>query len=158
MHIKFNHLLTFAVILLAIVAYLSVSRPLHFEQQREQREQVVKERLTIIREAAERYYADSGHYASSFDQLVSGHYLADSLRIIPYSGGEAFHLSTAIHPTPLGDDESLMECGAEYVQYLKGLPEEEVNVLTEQALNRGAYPGVCIGSLTENNHNAGNWE
>jgi hypothetical protein len=158
MHIKLNHLLTFAVILLAVVAYLSVSRPLRFEEQREQREQTVKERLAIIRNAAERYHADSGHYASSFDQLVGARYLVDSLRIIPFSDGETFHLSAIIRTTPLGGDESLMECGAEYAQYLKGLPEEEVSALTEEALTRGAYPGVCIGSLTENNHNAGNWE
>ena len=158
MHIKTNHLLTFAILLLAVIAYLSVSRPLRFEDQRKEREQVVKVRLLTIRNAAEHYRADSGHYANSFDQLVNAHYLTDSLRFVPYSDGEPFHLAAAIQTTMLGEDEPLMECGAEYSQYLKGLAEDEVSRLTEQAVERGAYPGLCIGSLTENNHNAGNWE
>ena len=158
MHIKTNHLLTFAILLLAIIAYLSISRPLRFEDQRKEREQGVKERLLTIRNAAEHFRTDSGHYANTFDQLVSAHYLADSLRFVPYSDGESFSLRAVIQTNALGDDEPLMECGAEYAQYLKGLAEDEVTSLTEQALERGAYPGLCIGSLTENNHNAGNWE
>ena len=158
MRIKTNHLLTLAILLLALVAYMSVSRPLRFEDQRKERELTVKQRLTAIREAAERYRSDSGRYASRFDQLVDARYLADSLRFIPYSPDEAFTLKTSIQTNPLGEEEPLMECGAEYTQYLRGLPDEEVQALTEKALAQGEYPGLRIGSLTENNHNAGNWE
>ena len=38
MHIRTNHLLTLAILLLAVIAYLSVSRPLRFDDQRKERE------------------------------------------------------------------------------------------------------------------------
>lgn len=158
MHIRTNHLLTLAILLLAVVAYLSVARPLRFDDQRQERERTVQQRLKAIREAAESYRADSGRYASTFDELVAGRYLADSLRLIPYSGGEQFTLKTSLQTNAVGEEEPLMECSAGYAQYLKGLPEEQVQALTEKTLSEGAYPGLRIGSLSENNHNAGNWE
>lgn len=158
MHIRTNHLLTLAILLLAVIAYLSVSRPLRFDDQRKEREQTVQQRLVAIREAAEHYRADSGRYARLLEELVEARYLADSLRFIPYSQGETFSLKTSLLTNALGEEEPLMECGAEYAQYLKGLSEEEITALTEKTLAQGAFPGLRIGSLSENNQNAGNWE
>ena len=40
-----------------------------------------------------------------------------------------------------------MECGAQYQQYLKGLNENSVANLIEEANNTGQYPGVKIETL-----------
>ena len=37
-----------------------------------------------------------------------------------------------------------MECGAQYQQYLKGLNENDITNLIEEANKRGEYPGMKI--------------
>ena len=52
----------------------------------------------------------------------------------------------------------LMECGAQYQQYLNGLDENSIANLVEAANEAGLYPGLKIGDLITPNNNAGNWE
>ena len=51
-----------------------------------------------------------------------------------------------------------MECRAYYEDYLKGLDEDYISELKENALSRGAFPGVKFGDLTSPSDNRGNWE
>jgi hypothetical protein len=52
----------------------------------------------------------------------------------------------------------LMECGAQYQQYLNGLDRNAVANLIETANKAGDYPGLRIGRLDQANGNAGSWE
>ena len=158
MRIKRNHILIACVVALAAACIWSVSRPLRFQRQCEKRETVVKERLLKIRQAEERYLQAQGEYAPDFATLIQGGYLADSLQYVPYSDGEPFDLAASAAITRSGKVVPLMQCGALYHQYLKGLDENSIGNLTEAADAAGRYPGLKIGDLTQDNGNSGNWE
>lgn len=51
-----------------------------------------------------------------------------------------------------------MECGTQYAVYLNGMDEKQIKDITEEANNRGDFPGLKIGDITTPNDNAGNWE
>lgn len=57
-----------------------------------------------------------------------------------------------------GRQVPVMQCGATYDQYLKGLDGNAVANLTEKANMGGRFPGLMIGDITQPNENAGNWE
>lgn len=151
-------ILAAAVALLAYLCIDSIAAPVRFDGERERRETAVKHRLMIIRSAEERYLRANGQYCGSLDTLVNGGWLTDSLRHIPYSDGKDFRLSTATAMSRKGKPVPLMECGAEYADYLDGLDGNAVEQLAGEAYASGRYPGLRIGSLTELNENAGNWE
>lgn len=143
---------------LAIMCFLSVYKPMMFDKEREVREKAVKERLVTIRKAEERYRKAYGTYTGDFAVLVKKGYIADSLQFIPYSGGEKFELSATTAIGKSGQQTPLMECGAQYHQYLNGLDGNSIANLIEAADNSGRYPGLKIGDITKSNNNAGNWE
>ena len=84
--------------------------------------------------------------------------MADSLQYIPYSDGERFSLSATTVITKSGQQMPLMECGAQYQQYLNGLDENSIPNRVEAAYEAGLYPGLKIADLITPNNNAGNWE
>ncbi len=158
MRIRHNYILALCAVALAVACVWSVSRPLRFNQEREERETAVKQRLLTIRSAEERYCAQKGEYAADFATLIAAGLLPDSLQFVPYSDGEPFDLSTSARITKSGKVVPLMQCGAQYHQYLKGLDDNSVGNLTDAADAAGRYPGLKVGDLTEDNGNAGNWE
>lgn len=151
-------LLAASVLMLVALCVLSVSSPMRFDRERGAREAAVRQRLVKIRAAEEAYRASHGAYTGSFDVLVSSGLLADSLRLIPYSQGEAFALQVSSFTGSSGRQAPLMECGAQYAQYLRGLDSDAIASLTDEAMAAGRFPGLKIGSLEEPNNNAGNWE
>lgn len=153
-----KYLLTLCVLALAVLCFLSVYSPLRFEEQQARREREVKERLVKIRQAEECYRKQNGIYTGDFKELVSGGLLADSLTFIPYSDGERFELSVTTITEKSGREVPLMECGAQYQQYLNGLDRNAVANLIETANKAGDYPGLRIGRLDQANGNAGSWE
>lgn len=153
-----NYILTFCVLALLAVCFLSIYKPIRFDEQRAMREQVVKERLVKIRLAEETYRKQHGVYAGQFKTLIQEGLLADSLTRIPFSQNEQFELAATVEIKGSGKQQALMECGAHYHQYLDGLDENSIANLTETADREGRYPGLRIGNLTTNNNNAGNWE
>ena len=156
--IRNNFILTLCVLALVVVCVLSIYQPMRFDEQRTKREQAVKERLIKIRQAEERYRKATGSYAGNFQTLTKSGLLADSLTLIPYSDGERFELSATLKIEKSGREVPLMECGAQYHQYLNGLDENSIANLIEAASNQGSYPGLRIGDLNIPNNNAGNWE
>lgn len=156
--LKNNHILTACVMALSIICYLSIKRPMMFEEERKQRENAVKERLMKIRQAEEMYRKDNGTYTGDFSTLVKRGYMADSLQYIPYSEGSRFDISTTVITGKSGRNIPLMECAAKYNEYLKGLDENAIANLIEDANNSGKYPGLKIGDIITPNNNAGNWE
>lgn len=153
-----NIILTICVLALAVLCYLSVSAPIRFGREQAQREESVKHRLLQIRSAEERYRKTTGLYTESFDTLVAHGYMADSLRYIPYSGGQVFSLAVTVQVAKSGRTFPLMECAAPYNSYLDGLDATSVANLTEAANASGRYAGLKIGDIDTPTDNAGNWE
>lgn len=153
-----NYLLLACVVVLAIITFMSVSAPMRFDKEREAREEVVKSRLLQIRKASEAFKKANGQYASKLEEMVNAGYLADSLRQIPYGKGEVFHYGASILDSKNGHPLPVMECGAEYAQYLKGMDMGTVTELINNAIDEGEFPGLKIGDLEQDNHNVGNWE
>lgn len=151
-------LLAACAVALAVMCVLSVSAPLRFDSEREARETVVRQRLMAIRAAEEKYRAAHGTYTGSFDALARSGLLADSLRLIPFSDGKTFDLQVSSTVARSGRQTPLMQCGAEYAQYLDGLDKDAIAALADEAREAGRYPGLKIGDLEQPNNNAGNWE
>lgn len=153
-----NMFLAGIVVLLAYLCVAGISAPLTFNEERTAREKDVKKRLIKIRHAEEAFKKANGKYCPALETLVKGGWMADSLRYIPHSNKKEFSLAIGTTMSRAGETIQLMECGAEYADYLEGLDRNSVNAITEEANNSGLFPGLRIGSLTEDNGNAGNWE
>ena len=153
-----NYVLGALAAALAVTCVLSIHAPMRFDGLRAEREQAVKERLVRIRYAEERYRQANGTYTDDFNELVRGGYLADSLQYVPFSGGKKFDIAVNMQTGKSGRQIPLMECGAEYGEYLDWLDGNSISNLVEEAESAGRYPGLKIGDLTTPNDNAGNWE
>lgn len=140
------------------VCIASIMSPVRFADEQAARETVVKQRLIKIRAAETAFLARHGRYCASLDSLVSGGYLADSLKFIPFSAGKMFELDASTVTTKSGKHVPVMECGARYEHYMEGMDENSVYNLTAKAGAMGLYPGLKIGSLTSPGNTAGNWE
>lgn len=88
------------------------------------------------------------------DSLFPANYKIDSLRFIPYSGGREFTLKKGVVETASKLKVKVFEASAPSKYILKGLDEQEII-----NLNDGLdYKGLKVGSITEINNGAGNWE
>lgn len=152
-----NHLLALCVAVLVVLCVASVSTPLYFNHQRQQREVIVKEHLRAIRRAETAYLRAHGTYCGELQQLVDEGRLADSMQYVPWSGGRKFSISTTVSEN--GDRPiPLMECSAMASDYLRGLNPGRVADFIQQANASGSFPGLKFGDITTPNNNAGNWE
>lgn len=158
MKIKINHILSAIALLLCALCCASVMAPLRFDRARAEREAAVKSRLMAIRQAQEAYRRANGTYAASFAQLIASRLITDTMQYVPYSGGERFELTATVHTGKTGNAIPLMECGAQYAEYLKGLDENRISQLTEKAYSLGRYPGLKVGDAEIPNDNAASWE
>ncbi|MBQ9214733.1 MAG: hypothetical protein IJ150_12470, partial [Bacteroidales bacterium] len=52
----------------------------------------------------------------------------------------------------------VFEAKTPYDVYLNGLDRQEIVNMKDEAKTLDRYPGLKVGSLTEYNNNAGNWE
>lgn len=152
------YLLTACVLVLLALISLSIYSPIRFGKQQALRERAVKERLLKIRRAEEGYRKRHGVYTANWQSLVQGGFLADSLQFIPYSEGKRFELSADVKIGKSGRQMPVMECGANYADYLSDLDADQTAGLIEEANNSGRYPGLKIGDILTPNNNAGNWE
>lgn len=150
--------LTFCVLLLAVITYLSVHTTIYFNDQRARREQVVKQRLVSIRAAEEVYCRRHGAYTAQFAALVGEGLIADSLTYVPWSDGLRFELEVSSQTSKTGKAVPLMQCYATYDSYLDGLDANAIDNLTADANDQGRFPGLKIGDTSTPNNNAGNWE
>lgn len=143
---------------LIVLCGASIMKPMRFNKEKRLREAAVKERLISIRQAEEKYKAQTGAYTGDFATLVDAGLLADSMRYVPFSGGKVFTLGATAEVNSQGQDITLMECGATYDVYLQGLDPNDIAELQEDAEAKEQYPGLRIGNLEHPNGNAGNWE
>lgn len=89
------------LVVLAIVAtLLTLAVPRYFQHVERTKEAVLKENLASVRDAIDKYHADTGTWPPSLDMLAERRYLravpvdpiterADTWQIIPPPGGEA---------------------------------------------------------------------
>lgn len=88
------------------------------------------------------------------DSIFPQNYKIDSLRFIPYSGGREFTLKKGVIETASKLKVKVFEASAPSKYILKGLDEQSII-----NLNDGLdYKGLKVGSITEINNGAGNWE
>jgi hypothetical protein len=83
------------------------------------------------------------------------------LPYIPFTNDEKFFLETNKITTGSGVQVNVFEARAHNNQFLgelKGIYDQEIINLNEKRRIDGKYPGLKVGSLTETNNNAGNWE
>jgi hypothetical protein len=95
------------------------------------------------------------------DSVFGKNYPINKLPIIPYSGGKKFFLGATRVKTGSGVDVAVFEARAHNNIILSQLEDEygqEIINLNEKSRVDGKYPGLKVGSLTEANNNAGNWE
>ena len=89
-------------------------------------------------------------------------FVADSMRYIPFSGGDTFEIVACPNTTRSGSIIQVMECNAPDSSFLKGMGKQGSRLIYnrgEEADAKGAYPGLKIGDAGNNwNNNAGNWE
>ncbi len=86
-------------------------------------------------------------------------YNADALKIIPVPDTVAyFTLGATVITTGSGIKVPVFEARAHNDVILRGLDKQLVINLNDQRRVQNRYPGLKVGSLTETNNNAGNWE
>ena len=95
------------------------------------------------------------------DSLYSKSYNVDRLRYIPFTKDEVFFLGINMITTGSGVKVPVFEGRAHNTQILAELQDrykQEIINLNEKRRLDGKYPGLKVGSLTETNNSAGNWE
>ena len=85
-------------------------------------------------------------------------WIADSLRYVPFTDKAEFELGTNVLSTASGVDVEVFEAKVPYEVFLQGLEKQEIINLREVDVKLNRFPGLRVGSLTEANNNAGNWE
>jgi hypothetical protein len=88
------------------------------------------------------------------DSIFPDNYKIDSIRYIPYSGGKVFTMGIGEVLTASSLKVKVFEAKAPSKYILKGMDQQEIINLNDGL----AYPGLKVGSLTEANNAAGNWE
>ncbi|NLX41668.1 MAG: hypothetical protein GXY75_07255 [Bacteroidales bacterium] len=84
-------------------------------------------------------------------------FFVDSLRYIPFSGGDTVIMS-AITKMVSGVSVPLFEAKMPFNSLLKGLDRQLVINLNAEREDTDRYPGLMVGSIVNPNNNAGNWE
>lgn len=93
------------------------------------------------------------------DTIFNSAYNVDSLRFVPtVANGVQFEMDTASITSASGYTIKVFEAAVPYETYLGDLDKQEVANLIDMAEKLERYPGLRVGSLTEVNNYAGNWE
>lgn len=93
------------------------------------------------------------------DTLFGRSYPIEQIKYVPVQDTVAvFHLGATIITTGSGIKVPIFEAKAHNNTILKNLDEQLIINLNDQRRANEKYPGLKVGSLTEANNNAGNWE
>lgn len=101
-------------------------------------------------------------YVSVYESMLAKKYTREdipSLVVIPFSNGTKFKLDTARITNPVtGITLPLFEAAAPFDSYLSDLNRQQLINLKDKESKIGRYCGLKVGSTTESNNHAGNWE
>lgn len=93
------------------------------------------------------------------DTLFGSGFNAEALAKVPVEGIDArFTMDTATIVSGSGYTVKVFESGVLYDTYLKDLDRQQLINLKDKMITAGRYPGLRVGSISEINNNAGNWE
>jgi hypothetical protein len=99
--------------------------------------------------------------ANVLEEIFRKDYPIEKLAIIPNSDSQMFWLQQTIITTGSGVKVPVFEARAHNNQILAKLLnnyKQEIINLNEQCRKNKWYPGLKVGSISEPNNNAGNWE
>ena len=150
-------LLSITLLALILACIFSVAKPITFQQQIEKREKLVKQQLLRIRQAEESYRKKHGTYTDNWDELIREKLLDKQTTIIPFSDNKPFSLQVSNDVALSGATLPLVECQAQYKDYLNGLDKKEIERITLQTEKQGQFPGLKFGDMNKPNNNATNW-
>ncbi len=85
------------------------------------------------------------------------HYDFNRFGIVPFTDGYKFETDTATVDAG-GMSINVFEAKVPNLVLLNGLDRHLILNLNDDAIKNDRYPGLKIGSLTENNNNEGNWD
>jgi hypothetical protein len=91
------------------------------------------------------------------DTIFGKNYDVADMRFVPGTR-TPFTMDTATLFSGTGYTVKVFECGVLYNDYLGDLDPQLLYNMNHQAEVYEKYPGLRVGSLTEINNNAGNWE
>ena len=91
------------------------------------------------------------------DTLFGANFNVDDLANVPGTSVK-FSMDTATLTSGSGYTVKVFDAGVKYDDYLGDLDKQLVVNLKDKAEKLEKYPGLRVGSLTEINNNAGNWE
>lgn len=97
-------------------------------------------------------------FVSVRDSLFNKNFVADSLRYIPFTNKEEFQMDATTIETASGVEVPIFEAKVHNNTYLKGLDEQQIININDEDRAYERFPGLKVGSLTEANNSAGNWE
>ncbi|MCD7914909.1 MAG: hypothetical protein LUG96_06370 [Tannerellaceae bacterium] len=98
-------------------------------------------------------------WVTAKDTLFGRDFNADQLRMVPMAPNPVqFKMDTATLTSSSGYVIKVFEAGVSYDDYLGDLDAQQVYNLKDRAEKLDRYAGLRVGSLTEINNNAGNWE
>lgn len=69
-------LIELLVVMAIIATLLTIATPRYFGHLEHAREAALRETLSVVRDAMDKYHSDTGHYPVDLDELVQHHYLA----------------------------------------------------------------------------------
>ena len=84
-------------------------------------------------------------------------FVIDSLRYVPFSGGQKIEMDAVIRMVS-GVPVPLFEASAPYDDLLRGLDRQLIINLKADKKAGNRFPGMRVGSIDAPNNNAGNWE
>lgn len=96
-------------------------------------------------------------WVTAVDTLFGASFDVNALRMVPGTNVQ-FSMDTASLTSGSGYTMHVFEAGVKYDDYLGDLNKQLVYNLKDRAQKLDKYPGLRVGSLTEINNNAGNWE
>jgi len=97
-------------------------------------------------------------YVPALTEIFGEDYPIDKLGFVPYTDGKMFEMGATTVRTGSNVPIKVFEAKVPYEVYLEGLDKQEIENMRAKALKFEKYPGLKVGSLSEANNNAGNWE
>ncbi len=92
------------------------------------------------------------------DSLFKRRYNIDRLPYVPYTDNKKFKMAAGVIETASGVDVQVFEAKVHNNILLRGLNDQLVINLNDEAEKLEQYPGLKVGDLDEPTNNAGNWE
>lgn len=116
-----------------------------------------KEGLSRVINGVRQSFTRDTTWVNAAENLFPAGYAVQDLGLVPGTSA-TFDMDTASVATASGFDIKVFQAAVPYTTYLGDLDKMEVDNLVDFATKLNRYPGLKVGSLTEVNNNAGNWE